>query len=257
MEANTIWSEEMEIKSSETDFQKRLKLSSFFELMQDLASSHASRLGVGYEDLQKRELAWVLSRKKVRFFDFPEMGETVRLATWPKGIQQKLFFMRDHEMTAAGGRLLATSTSAYVLVSTRVRRIVLPNALEMPIPDNNGRSAIDELLEKIVPLETLSPCLTLTVGYSALDIMGHTNNARYIEWISDCFSIEEHQTQRPAWLQINYLNEVRPGEAVQILRGQREEAPGVWYLAGVNQATGAKAFEAEICWEPAENSRPL
>lgn len=252
MEASTTWSEELEIKSSETDFQKRLKLSSFFELMQDMAASHASRLGVGYEDLQKRELAWVLSRKKVRFFDFPHMGETVRLTTWPKGIQQKLFFMREHEMTATDGRLLAASSSAYVLVNTRVRRIVLPNALEQPIPDNNGRSAIDEMLEKILTVENLEPCYALTVGYSALDIMGHTNNARYIEWISDCFSIEEHQAQRPAWLQINYLNEVKPGETVQIMRGQRGEPSGLWYLCGINQATGVKAFEAEMCWEPSQ-----
>jgi acyl-ACP thioesterase len=249
MQASTTWSEETSIKSSETDFQKRLKLSSFFERMQDLASDHASRLGVGYEALQKRELAWVLSRKKVVFYDFPQMGETIHLETWPKGIQQKLFFMRDHEMRAADGRRLATSTSAYVLVSTRVRRIVLPNALDMPLPDNSGRSAIDELLEKLLPEEDLSPCHTLTVGYSALDIMGHTNNARYIEWISDCFSIEEHQAQRPAWLQINYLNEVKPGDTVQLLRGQRRDTPGLWYLCGINPASGVKAFEAEMCWQ--------
>lgn len=251
MEANNTWTEETYIKSSETDFLKRLKLSGFFELMQDMAASHAGRLGVGYADLQERELAWVLSRKKVRFYEFPQMGETIRLTTWPKGIQQKLFFMRDHEMTGADGRLLAAATSAYVLVSTRSRRIVLPQALEQPIPDNNGRSAIDEMLEKIRPEEALEPCHTITVGYSALDIMGHTNNARFVDWISDCYSIAEHQAGRPAWLQINYLNEVRPGETVQLLRGQRSGEPGVWYLCGIIQTSGVKAFEAEMCWKPA------
>lgn len=251
MEVSTIWTEQTYIKSSETDFQKRLKLSSFFQLMQDVAANHADHLGVGYDALQEHELAWVLSRKKVRFLDFPRMGETITLRTWPKGVQQKIFFMRDHEMISADGRLLAVSTSAYVLVSTRARRIVLPNALDRPIPDNNGMHALDEVLEKLSPPdEDAQDCCTLPVGYSAVDVMGHVNNARYIEWIADCFSLDEHRANRPHWLQINYLNEVLPGERVTLQRARRTGNPRVWYISGMNTSTGAKAFEAEMGWEP-------
>ena len=251
MEVNTIWTEQALIKSSETDFQKRLKLSGFFQLMQDIASNHANHIGVGYEELNRRALAWILSRKKVRFFDFPLMGETVTLRTWPKGIQQKIFFMRDHEMTGADGRLLAVSTSAYVLVSTSARRIMLPNALDHPLPDNNGLSALDEILEKLpAPDGEMQTCCSLPVGYSSVDIMGHVNNARYIEWIGDCFSLEEHRANRPNWLQINYLNEVLPGEQVALERGRRAGNPRVWYIAGSNTSTGTRAFEAEMGWEP-------
>lgn len=251
MQVDTIWTEQTHIKSSETDFQKRLKLSAFFQLMQDIASNHANHLGVGFEDLSKNELAWVLSRKKVRFYDFPQMGETITVRTWPKGLQQKIFFMRDHDMTGADGRLLAVSTSAYVLVSTRARRIMLPNALDRPVPDNNGLSALDEVLEKLpAPDDELQSCCTLPVGYSSVDVMGHVNNARYIEWIGDCFSLDEHRSNRPHWLQINYLNEVLPGEQVTLQRGPRTGNPRVWYIAGINTITGARAFEAEMGWEP-------
>lgn len=248
MEEKLFWSETTRIKSSEADFQNRLKLSSFFELTQDLATQHASMLGVGYDDLIKREMGWVLSRKKIVFYEVPSLGEQVTLRTWPKGIQQKLFFMRDHEMLGEDGRRLAVATSAYVLVSVRARRIVLPNALELQMPDNGGRSALDEVLEKIPAVENLEACFTLKVGYSAVDVMGHANNARYIEWISDCFSFEEHSAARPAWMQINYLNEVRPGESVELLRGRRNggAAAGTWYVTGMNLTTGAKAFEAEL-----------
>lgn len=251
MQIQPIWTEQAQIKSSETDFQKRLKISSMFQLMQDIAANHADHLGVGYEALNRRELAWVLSRKKVRFFDIPIMGETITLRTWPKGLQQKIFFMRDHDLTGADGRLLAVSTSAYVLVSTGARRIVLPSALEHSFPDNRGLSVLDEILEKIpAPDEALQDCCTLPIGYSAVDVMGHVNNARYIEWISDCFSLEEHQANRPHWLQINYLNEVLPGEQVSLQRGRRAGSPRVWYITGINTSTGTRAFEAEMGWEP-------
>jgi len=171
------------------------------------------------------------------------------MKTWPKGLQQKLFFMRDHEMTGADGRRLAAATSAYVLVSTRARRIMMPNALDIPMPDNDGLSAIDEILEKIPAEENLSECHTLLAGYSAVDVMGHVNNARYIEWISDCFSIEEHRANHPAWLQINFLNEVLPGETVRMLRGRRQGSQRGWYLTGIHDGSGAKAFEAELHWQ--------
>lgn len=248
MQTKTIWREDRPVKSSETDFQKRLKLSSYFLWMQDVAAEHAASLGFGYHDILQQELAWVLSRIKVRFYDFPPMGEQVSIQTWPKGIQQKLFFMRDYQLTGADGRQVALATSAYVLINTRIRRMVLPDALTFPVPDNDGRYALDESLNKIAAVEALSPCYTLQAGYSAVDIMEHVNNARYIDWITDCFSIEEHQSHRPGWLQINYLNEVKAGETVSLMRGQRPTDPKAWYITAVNQSSGAKAFEAELRW---------
>lgn len=249
MELRTIWQEELLVKTSDTDFQKKLKLSNFFVWMQDVASTHAEHLGFGYNDLLNWELAWILSRKKVYFFDFPSMGEKVSVETWPKGIQQKLFFMREHRLTGSDGRVIALSTSAYILVSTKARKMLPPAALPQQIYDNDGLSAIDEPLLKIAPVEELSECFSLTPGYSAVDIMQHVNNARYIEWISDCFSMEEHQSCRPKSLQINFLNEIKPGEAVTLLRGPRPDDHNSWYITGMNQANHSKAFEAEISWE--------
>jgi hypothetical protein len=82
--------------------------------------------------------------------------------------------------------------------------------------------------------------------------VGHVNNTRYIDWVSDCFSFEEYQAQRPAWLQINFLNEVRPGEAVTLYRAPYPGDPAAWYVTGTNQNTGARAFEAAVGWAPCD-----
>lgn len=248
MEPANAWQETLSVRSSETDFQKRLKLSRFFLWMQDAAATHAEQLGYGYEAVLEQNMAWILSRTKIRFFDYPMMGDTVLMKTWPKGLQQKLFFMRDYQMTGADGRLFAAASSAYILINTQTRRVLLPSSLQVRLPDNNGASAMDEILDKIPAVEPLSECLTLKAGYSAVDIMVHVNNARYVDWISDCFSLQEHQEHPLASLQINYLNEVKPGESVTLLRGQRPEDPHCWYLTGTNLTSGAKSFEAEVRW---------
>jgi acyl-ACP thioesterase len=249
MVVSTIWREEMTVQSSETDFQKRLKWSNVFLRLQDIASNHASHLGFGYADMLTQDTAWVLSRIKVRFHDFPQMGEKVNLQTWPKGVQQKIFFMRDYFMSSPDGRRYAEATSAYVVMNASTRRIVMPQMLTFPLPDNDGLSAIDEPLEKIQAVEALSECFTLQIGYSAVDVMEHVNNARYVEWISDCFSIAEHQERRLDWIQVNFLNEVLPGEKVTLLRGNHSSDPKAWYITAVNQSTGSKPFEAEVHWD--------
>ena len=60
----------------------------------------------------------------------------------------------------------------------------------------------------------MQPRLEVTPGYSEVDLVGHVNNARYVEWIANCFPLEQFQDQRIAWLQVNYLAEVKAGERV-------------------------------------------
>lgn len=249
MLVNTIHQEKMTVKSSETDFRQQLKLSNLFLWLQDAASDHADSLGWGFHDLAGKDLAWVLSRIKVRCFDFPQLGDTVTVQTWPKGIQQKVFFMRDYRLTGEDGRQLAVATSAYLVINAQTRRMMLPGTLALTMPDNGGLSALDESLEHIAAVESLRDCYTVHVGYSMVDVLGHVNNSRYIDWITDCFSMEEHQTHHLTWLQINYLNEVKPGEAVRLARGERPGQPSNVYVTGTNQTTGAKAFEAEMGWD--------
>lgn len=246
---DTIHQLKMTVKSSETDFQSQLKLSNLFLWLQDAASDHADSLGWGYDDLTRKEQAWVLSRIKVRFFDFPRLGDTVTVKTWPKGFQQKVFFMRDYLLTGEDGRQLAAATSAYLVIDTRTRRMVMPNTVGLVMPDNGGLSAIDEPLEHVTAVEPLQECYTVHAGYSMVDILGHVNNARYIDWITDCFSLEEIGAHCSGWLQVNFLNEVKPGESVTLFRGERPKRPNIVFVGGTNQKTGAKAFEAELGWD--------
>jgi medium-chain acyl-[acyl-carrier-protein] hydrolase len=249
MERQKIWLEHTYVRSAETDFLSRWKISSFFAAMVEAAAHHADHLGYGFQSMLERDMIWILSRLKIRFYDFPRIEEKVIIQTWPKTIQQKIFFMRDYQITDGNGRRFASATSAYVLVNPRIRRMVPPQSFSGALPDNQGLNALDEALDKISPVELLEEKFVTTAGYSTVDLMGHVNNTRYIDWVSDCFSFEEHRASRPAWLQINYINEVKPGETVAVQRGTYPEQQLTWFINGKNLATGAKAFEAQMGWE--------
>jgi acyl-ACP thioesterase len=217
--------------------------------MVEAAAHHADALGFGFDKMLANDMTWILSRLKIRFYDFPRLDDKVTIQTWPKGFQQKIFFMRDYHLMGSSGQTYASATSAYILVNPRLRRMLPPQALTGDLPDNGGLSALDEVLDKIPIANPPQEQLTMRAGYSAIDLMGHVNNARYIDWISDCFSFDEHQKHKMSWLQVNYINEVKPGESVSLQRAGYTDQPNTWYIAGANMNTEAKAFEAQVGWE--------
>ena len=196
MVTQTTWLEEFIVRSHETDFQEHWKPSSFFQAMQEATVNHANHLGFGIHDMLKRDLVWIMTRVKVYFFDFPGRGEHVLVNTWPKGIHQKLFFMRDYRIERPDGGVLALATSAWVVVNPKVRRILSPEVLTDPFPDNDGKFVLDETLEKIPPSFQMDEKFRTLAAYSALDIVGHVNNIRYIDWACDCFPLEYYKNKK-------------------------------------------------------------
>ena len=244
----TIWTEETSVRSFETDFMERWKPACLFQAMQEAATHHASHFGYGYRTMLEQKMIWVLSRVKIKFIDLPVLSERVTIRTWPKGIRQKVFFMRDFQFESPEGKRLAEVTSAWILLDPLERRMVLPAKLAGRIPDNEGKSALDEPLEKIGIPENLPESFQVQTGYSAVDLMGHVNNARYIEWICDCFPQECFATRKLDWLQINYNREIRLGDRVSISAGKLDGNPDLWLVRGMNLTTAADAFDAAVHW---------
>ncbi len=246
----TVWNEEVRIKYADGDYYRKWRLGGLFQALQEGAANHALHLGWGYDQLIGRDLAWVLSRFKIRINALPLAGERVRIETWPKGIQQKLFFMRDFVILGAGEVVYAEATSAWLLINTRNRRMQLPTAIGDGLPDNGGRSALDEPLERIEVGGDLREQFVVQARTSMLDLMGHVTSARYLEWVCDCFPVEAYRSDtgrdRLAWLQINFNREVKPGERVAVNCGRSASLAGVWFVQGQNLDNGANAFDAAL-----------
>ena len=123
------------VASYEADLTGKLSLFALFNRFQDLAEIHAAYLQVGYDLLRESKLAWILSRIKVQILSLPGWGDTVQLATWPKGID-RLFAQREFSLKNEMGETLVLATSAWLLVDiekNRPQRIeTLPIDLRFP-----------------------------------------------------------------------------------------------------------------------------
>lgn len=245
-----VWREPTYVLFSDTDFRARWKVARCFAAMVEAAGHHAEHLGFGYQEMLAHDKIWILSRMKIRFSRFPQNGEQIIIETWPRGVGQKVFFIRDYHILNSREERLASATSAYLLVSPSTRRMQPPHSLYGDLPLNDGRTALDEALEKLPAAAPLEPCGTRSAGYSDIDLVGHVNNTRYIDWVMDSFPLDFHQQHELRWLQINYVNEVKPGETIQLQRAAYARAPGSWYVGGTNTTSGLPAFDAALGWEP-------
>ncbi len=253
MEPDRYLLEETYVRTNEADFLKRWKPVGLVQAMVEAATRHAAQLGFGHEAMMGREMIWVLSRLKIKFFEFPTLSQTVKIKTWPKGIQQKLFFMRDFDVRDGSGKPLAAASFAWLLINPVSRRMLPPAALlqgfSTSVPDNGGASALDEMVERINNPDGLPERIIVQANYGTIDILGHVTAARYIEWACDCFSLDDYRHHQMQSLQLNYISETRPGEQVSISAGPNPDNPAHWYIQGKNTNTGQRSFDAEVHWQ--------
>ena len=240
--------QDMRIPCYDTDAAFCLKPASFMDMAQEIAYWAAQALGFGYDDLRKHKTAWVLSRMHFRCETLPKWRDAVVLKTWHKGADG-LFFLRDFQLLSPGGESLVRATSSWLVMDIETRRLVRGGDV-LQLVDSDTRvleDAIAEPAPKIVipkdlPLEEKG---SRTVSYSDVDIIGHTNNARYIVWAFDCLDYELASGRRVSDVYINFNKETRPGETVQLMvAATEEEGRPVRYVEGL--ADGKSAFVTKI-----------
>jgi acyl-ACP thioesterase len=229
------------------DFNKLWKPAEFFRALTEAAAENAKDIGYGALEMAERGCFWVFSRMKIKFLRYPEANDLVTIRTWPRHIQQKLFFIREFEVLDQNSEPLALATSAWLVVNSESRRLVPPGRLEgFPMPVHPEHFAVDEMLDRLNIPDGGEERFNRRAAYSAVDMNGHTNNSRYIEAICDSFEIETFQRYEIDWIQINYDKEVRPNEVLSV---NLIEMPGeelLFGLTGNNQTQQARAFEALV-----------
>ena len=173
----------------------------------------------------------------------PRWRDHVTLYTWHKGADG-LFYLRDFYLQDADGNRLVTCTSSWVVIDEQTRRLVRPEELQDLL--SVGRDLDDAIAErapKVAMPRGAEPELAgeHTVVYSDVDIIGHTNNARYMVWAMDCLDYETASTCRVKDVYINFNKETVPGSTVQLYRLETEE-DGVLVCYVEGRVDGKAAF---------------
>lgn len=228
----------------ETDALWRLKPASFMDMAQEAAGQHAVYLGFGYDDLIKTNTAWILSRVNIHFIDTPKWREEVTLTTWHKGLD-RLFFLRDFIMTDKDGRERVKATTSWLVLNLETRRLVRDPKL-MEEGTVCGEHVLETPADKVQMPKDVEPELAMehVVAYSDVDMLGHTNNAMYMQWSMDAVEYDLVSERSVKELTINFNHETKAGDKVAIYRASVEKEDDLHvYIEGKVESVSAFCVE--------------
>ncbi len=244
-----IWEQTLKIRAYDVDFSNRLKASALFHYMQEVASVHAEDLNVGYNELLHAGLFWVLSWIKIELAEYPQFGDVVHVSTWPK-CKYKLYSMRDFLFFHETGETFCRATTAWLLIDAKSKRVTSLKKLPLEVPYQKDKSALAAFPEKLSATRAMEIVSHKQSYYTDIDVNQHVNNARYVEYLLDCYPQEFHREQHINTLTIAFLSEMKYGEQLEIKRDTHFTKEEGHFVEALNTTNGKPVFQALIEWIP-------
>jgi acyl-ACP thioesterase len=218
---DTIHREGFRVASYDVDPAERLAPRALCAFLQETAGRDVARRGFGMRLLIDRGLAWVLQRLTVEVARWPEAGEEIGVETRARGFTRAVA-ERDFRVTDAAGQELARATSRWAVVDFEARRAVrLPEGVadlpagplhELAPPEGGIPDADPPDLEE-----------RFGVRHGDLDVVGHVNNTRYVEWALETVPADLLESKPPRAFDVLFRREA--GRGASILSRSRELAP--------------------------------
>lgn len=117
------------------DFTGHWQPGAVFRAMQEAADGQCRLLHLTFEELRTLDVAWVLTRAHLQMDEYPVLGQTVTVRTWP-GATRHMFFPR-YFLFEADGKTIGRASTLFVLFDLETRKIALPSRLgrDMPVFD--------------------------------------------------------------------------------------------------------------------------
>ena len=209
-----------QIQPQYVDFQFRVTMAALGDILLTTAGFNADDNGFGLRRLHEMECAWVLSRLAIEMVRYPDQYETIHVETWVEEVGRanttRNFCIRDEK-----NDIIGNACSVWVMFDMKTRR-----AKDLQTLDGIHDFATNEagLIDKPIRLGLVEgeDYDGFKVKYSDIDINGHVNSIRYIQWISDCFSLDCYRKCQVKRFEINYMNEMLYDEFVDIVGHQIE-----------------------------------
>ncbi len=224
---------------SDFDVNKTVKLRRIMEFMQDLATTHADKLGFGWNSMNDNGLFWVMSKVKIVFHKQSDRNvRRFKLYTWPVK-PDRLYVERRFEAVDDQGENLFSATTVWMIVERDTRKIASREAVarfynadfdDAPCGADVSFARIRRDCDYLLKYER-------TIRRSDLDLNRHVNNTNYVDYASDALADADTVSQA----EITYNRELLLNDCVSVYSKQIDRV--VWI---VGERGGDVCFTAKL-----------
>lgn len=219
----------MKLGYSQTDYKGHWKLSDIFTQFTEIATLHAISFG-GWDPKFQDMYGWIISKMRVKVHKIVKIDEEVTMRTWvTEGTH--VVYPRHLEIYNAAGDLVLEATSNWTLLDLVRRRIAMPKRVGLNFPDNLPKAGNISIETDFSDEEGFEFVEDRPVRFSDLDVNGHLNNARYVDWMCDVLGYEAFNEWYICDLSIQYKKETAPNG---VLRLEKKIDGDTFKVRGVN-----------------------
>lgn len=195
------------------DSENKITTRSIIQFMQEGAGMHSHLVGYG---LDNPNCSWVILNWKLKVFSRPSWGNTITIKTWPRVIE-KFYSYRDFEAFDENGKLIAISTSKWILVNPTNLSIskITPEMVDAyGIYDKKVFE--EDMEEKINIPEQLDLIYSYTIQKRDIDTNHHVNNLNYIDFAIEALPEEVYINNSISNIEIIYKKQILYKDTIKV-----------------------------------------
>lgn len=199
-----------------------LKYTDLCHIFQLTAGIHADLGGLSFTAMQKDNQAWVLTNMRIEIEKLPKWRDEVEVKTWivemngGKSVRAIALFLDQ--------KMIASALTEWVVMDTKTRKssqLTLPFDHFELFPDDNP--IVGKIKKIEIPKERVVLDHYLT-KISDLDIVGHVNNVKYVEWCLDRIPVDLILEQKIKSFDLNFIRELHLKDEISISQCNNESS---------------------------------
>lgn len=239
-----MYNEKHRITYYDLDMAGRMKISALLRMVHIAADIDATRLGIGFSEMSRLNMTFILQRFALRMARMPEYNEVVQLRTWPDSVARGTF-LRKGDMRDENGTKIMEWTSLWILFDTAERKILKPTVLFDAVPEfKEAASGTDYgiLPERIILPDSCEEFsrYTHTVRFSEVDTNIHMNNSIYGDLINNALGGAKNWRE----MQLNYTAETRLDDEIDVAAYRDRDTFYVKGVSGERMSFAARVITA-------------
>ncbi|MDR1605564.1 MAG: acyl-[acyl-carrier-protein] thioesterase [Streptococcaceae bacterium] len=195
----------------ESDANGNMKLSSLFNVALQVSGEQSHALGVSDDWVRAQyQCLWVIVAHDAEIRRLPLANEQLKIETVARAYN-KFFCYRDFNVYGAKGEQLLTISTTFVLMDAIRRKVArIPDELIAPFEADKLNKVIRghqyQTLKSATMLER-----TYHVRFNDIDLNGHVNNSKYLDWMTDSLGFDFLSQYVPQTIHLKYTKEVMYG----------------------------------------------
>ena len=202
----------MKIPFDMADMNGHIKLPDVILLSLQVSGMQAIELGVSDKAiLEDYNLVWIITEYDIEVVRLPRFAEEITIETEALSYN-RLFCYRRFTIYDEEGRELIHMIATFVLMDRDSRKV---HAVEPEIVAPY-QSDFDKKLIRGPKYESLDEPFSKDyhVRFYDLDMNGHVNNSKYLDWIFEVMGADFLTQYIPKKINLKYVKEVRPGGVI-------------------------------------------